>query len=86
MKFVKEYVKNMAACWRIQWKILKFGVSKGPKLQRTCCAVMGTIVIPLAAVYNLVIPAVAVFKKLPVSLAEKEIDDMLDQERRPVFA
>lgn len=79
---MKEYISNMGICWRVQYKILKFGVSNGTKLQRAGCAVAGVLISPLAVVYNLVVPAVAVFKKLPFAVAESAIDTVLADKKR----
>ena len=32
VKGMKEYINNMAICWRVQYKILKFGVTNGSVL------------------------------------------------------
>jgi hypothetical protein len=82
VKGMKEYVANMVICWRVQYKILKFGVSNGTKLQRAGCAVAGVLISPIAVVYNLVVPAVAVFKKLPFAVAESAIDTVLADKKR----
>ena len=82
VKGMKEYVANMGICWRVQWKILKFGCCNGSKLQRSGCAVMGVLFTPVAVVYNLVVPAVAIFKKLPLGVAESAIDSVLADKKR----
>ena len=86
VKGMKEYFNNMAVCWRVQYKILKFGVSNGSKLQRTGCAVAGVLFTPIAVVYKLTVPAVAVFKKLPLAVAETAIDITLADQKRQAVA